>query len=241
MKSSKFRVKKVIGKGLILVGGAACIWGVALEVFHVDQFLTFAALKAHQADFRAYQTQHEWRTLGLYAAAYALLTAASFPAATGLSLLGGVLFGLWGGTLVALVASTVGALGAFLFARYVFRSFIERRFPAQIQRARDRHGASAPYHLFHLRLNPIMPFFALNLAMGVTRISAWTFTWVSLVGMFPGTLLYVNVGAQLGQIQAIADIVSWRVLLSLLGLGFVPLALRSTLGFLRRYIQSPTV
>ena len=51
------------------------------------------------------------------------------------------------------------------------------------------------FYLFSLRLVPLFPFFLINLAMGLTPIRTWTFFWVSLAGMLPGTFLYVNAGA----------------------------------------------
>ena len=50
---------------------------------------------------------------------------------------------------------------------------------------------------------PAFPFFVINLAMGLTPIRAWTFYWVSQLGMLAGTIVYVNAGTQLAQIDSL--------------------------------------
>src|SRR5262249_6745654 len=82
------------------------------------------------------------------------------------------------------------------------------------------------YYLFTLRLVPAVPFFLINLGMGLTPLRTWTFFWVSLLGMLPGTFVYVNVGEQLGAVAEPRDVLSLPVLASLALLGVVPLALR---------------
>ena len=47
----------------------------------------------------------------------------------------------------------------------------------------------------------MVPFFAINLAMGVVSVRAWTFYWVSQIGMLAGTVVYVNAGTQLARID----------------------------------------
>ena len=86
---------------------------------------------------------------------------------------------------------------AFLVSRYVLRSSVQSRFGArlaEIDKGVEREGA---FYLFTLRLVPLFPFFLINLLMGLTRIRAWTFYWVSQLGMLAGTLVYVNAGTQL--------------------------------------------
>jgi uncharacterized membrane protein YdjX (TVP38/TMEM64 family) len=50
----------------------------------------------------------------------------------------------------------------------------------------------------------------INLLMGLTPMRAWTFYWVSQVGMLAGTLVYVNAGTQLAGIDSLAPASSRR-------------------------------
>jgi hypothetical protein len=98
--------------------------------------------------------------------------------------------------------------------------------PKAINAGVEKEGA---FYLFALPLVPAFPFFAINLAMGLTPIRTRTFYWVSQLGMLPGTLLYVYAGTQLGQFQ-----VTWQLLLALAALGIFPLAAKKTLDASRR-------
>jgi uncharacterized membrane protein YdjX (TVP38/TMEM64 family) len=169
--------------------------------------------------------------VAVFFTAYVAVTALSLPAATVLSLAAGVLFGRWVGTAVVLLAATLGATLAFLSSRYLLRDWVRRRSGARLEavnRGVERDGA---FYLLTLRLVPAFPFFLVNLAMGLTPMRAWTFAWVSLVGMLPATFLYVHTAATLEGVHSPREILSPGVLLSLALLGVVPLALR---WFVRR-------
>ena len=76
---------------------------------------------------------------------------------------------------------------------------------ADIDKGIARDGA---FYLFTLRLVPLLPFFVINLLMGLTTMRAWTFYWVSQLGMLAGTVVYVNAGTQLAKIESLAGILS---------------------------------
>ena len=68
--------------------------------------------------------------------------------------------------------------------------------------------ADGAFYLFTLRLVPLIPFFVINLVMGLTGLKTRTFYWVSQVGMFAGTLVYVNAGHAIGQDESLSGILS---------------------------------
>jgi uncharacterized membrane protein YdjX (TVP38/TMEM64 family) len=94
----------------------------------------------------------------------------------------------------------------------------------------EKEGA---LYLFTLRMVPIFPFFIINLAMGLTAMRAFTFYWVSQLGMLPGTAVYVNAGTQLGQIQSLSGILSFDLLFSFALLGLFPLIAKKGIAFLK--------
>jgi pyruvate/2-oxoglutarate dehydrogenase complex dihydrolipoamide dehydrogenase (E3) component/uncharacterized membrane protein YdjX (TVP38/TMEM64 family) len=154
---------------------------------------------------------------------YVAVTALSLPGAVLMTLAGGAVFGLWWGTLIVSFASSVGATLAFLVSRFLLRDWVTARFGerlAAIDAGIKREGA---FYLFTLRLVPAFPFFIINLVMGLTPIKTRTFYWVSQLGMFLGTLVYVNAGTQLGKIDSLKGILSPGLLLSFVLLGSFPL------------------
>ena len=92
---------------------------------------------------------------------------------------------------------------AFLMSRYFLRQTIHERFGDRLKtfnEALEREGAN---YLFTLRLIPAVPFFVLNLVMGLTPIRTRTFWWVSQLGMLPGTAVYTYAGNSFPEISAI--------------------------------------
>ncbi len=203
-------------------------------IFDLPQFFSLDAIKTQQHLLNSYYQQHPVPFITGFFFFYVLVTALSLPGAALMTLLAGALFGLGVGTLVVSFASTLGATGAFLIARFLLRDVVERNFSdrlALIDEGIKREGA---FYLFALRLVPIVPFFAINLVMGVTKFNPFTFAWVSQLGMLAGTMVYVNAGTQLAQLDSLQGIVSPSLLLSFGLLAAFPLLARRGLQILQR-------
>jgi pyruvate/2-oxoglutarate dehydrogenase complex dihydrolipoamide dehydrogenase (E3) component/uncharacterized membrane protein YdjX (TVP38/TMEM64 family) len=188
-----------------------------------QRYLSLDNLKAQQAALEQWRAAHPAAAAAAFFAAYVAVTGLSLPGATLLTLAAGALFGwLWGTVLVSFAAS-IGATVAFLASRFVLRDWVERSYGAQlraIDRGVEKEGG---FYLFTLRLIPAVPFFVINLAMGLTRMRVRTFYWVSQLGMLAGTLVYVYAGTRLGTITSLRDLLDWRLIAAFLLLGFFPL------------------
>jgi pyruvate/2-oxoglutarate dehydrogenase complex dihydrolipoamide dehydrogenase (E3) component/uncharacterized membrane protein YdjX (TVP38/TMEM64 family) len=206
---------------LTLASALALFWA-----FDLGRFLSLEQLKASQAGLAALYQRHPWQVAGAYFGIYVLATALSLPGAVLLTLAGGALFGLLWGTVIVSFASSVGATLAFLASRFLLRDVVRERFGrrlAEIDRGLERDGA---FYLFTLRLIPVVPFFLINLLMGLTRMKTLTFHAVSQVGMLAGTLVYVNAGTQLARLDSLQGILSPALIGSFVLLGVFPLIAR---------------
>ena len=217
-------------KKLILLATALTL---AALFFALDlhQALTLPGLKAGLGEFEARRAESPLGVALAYFAVYVLVTALSLPGAAILTLAGGALFGLAWGTLIVSFASSLGATLAFLASRYVLRDAIQRRFGDRLKAINAGMAKDGALYLFTLRLVPVFPFFLVNLLMGLTPIRTLSYYGVSQVGMLAGTLVYVNAGTQLAQIDSLAGIVSPGLLLSFALLGVFPLLAKKFLGF----------
>jgi pyruvate/2-oxoglutarate dehydrogenase complex dihydrolipoamide dehydrogenase (E3) component/uncharacterized membrane protein YdjX (TVP38/TMEM64 family) len=219
---------------LALAGALALFWALDL-----GRYLSLEQLKASQAGFAELYQRHPWRVVGAYFGVYVLATALSLPGAALITLAGGALFGLFWGTVIVSFASSIGATLAFLASRFLLRDMVQARFGrrlAEIDRGLERDGA---FYLFTLRLIPVVPFFLINLLMGLTRMKALTFYAVSQVGMLAGTLVYVNAGTQLARLDSLQGILSPALIGSFVLLGFFPLiARRAVAAWQRRRVYA---
>ncbi|MEA3193491.1 MAG: hypothetical protein QOD26_1824 [Betaproteobacteria bacterium] len=199
---------------------------VAIAVFFAaggHRYFTFESLKQQQAAIDGWYRAHPVQTVLLYFAAYVAVTGLSLPGATLLTLAGGAVFGLLWGTVIVSFASSIGATLAFLASRFVLRDWVRQRFSERLKTIDEGLARDGAFYLFTLRLLPVVPFFLINLALGVSAMRVRTFYWVSQIGMLAGTLVYVNAGTQLARLDSPRGILSWQLLGAFLLLGLFPL------------------
>jgi pyruvate/2-oxoglutarate dehydrogenase complex dihydrolipoamide dehydrogenase (E3) component/uncharacterized membrane protein YdjX (TVP38/TMEM64 family) len=198
----------------------------AFVALNLGRYLSFDQLKASQASFAQLHAEQPLTVAAVYFLVYVLATALSIPGAVVITLAGGAIFGLWQGLLIVSFASTVGATLAFLASRFLLRDWVEARFGQRLSDINAGVNREGGFYLFTLRLIPVVPFFLINLLMGLTRMKVWTYYWVSQIGMLAGTAVYVNAGTQLAQLDSVKGILSPALLGSFVLLGIFPLIAR---------------
>ncbi len=203
-------------------------------IFGGHEQLTLANMQAQQLRLQEAYANHPMWFIGGYFAAYVLVAALSLPGASIMTLLGGALFGLVTGAAIISFASSMGATLAFWSSRYILRDTIEKKFAKQLGKIQQGVATDGAFYLFSMRLVPLFPFWVVNLVFGLTRLPTWQFYLVSQVAMFPATLVYVNAGTQLAQLEKLSDILSPSLIASFALLGLFPLLARWLLRLLRR-------
>jgi pyruvate/2-oxoglutarate dehydrogenase complex dihydrolipoamide dehydrogenase (E3) component/uncharacterized membrane protein YdjX (TVP38/TMEM64 family) len=211
---------------LLIIAALGVALAAAFVAFDLGSVLSLSTLKSRQAELAALTAERPWLVGGVFFAIYVATTAASFPGAAVLTLAAGALFGLGWGTLIVSFASSIGATLAFLVSRYLLRAGVREKFGARLAEVDRGVAKDGAFYLFTLRLVPLVPFFVINLLMGLTAMRAWTFYWVSQLGMLAGTVVYVNAGTQLGKIESLQGILSPGLIGSFVLLGLFPLVAR---------------
>lgn len=212
-----------MNKSRLLLLGFLILAVTAFFGLDLGRFLTLDFFKAQQATIEAYRNAHPWLSAGLFFTAYVAVTGLSLPGAAIMTLVGGAIFGLAWGTLIVSFASAIGATLAFLVSRFLLRDWVQTKFRDRLKAINDGVRREGGFYLFTLRLVPIFPFFVINLVMGLTPMRVWTYYWVSQLGMLAGTLVYVNAGTQLAQLESLGGILSPGLLASFALLGIFPL------------------
>jgi pyruvate/2-oxoglutarate dehydrogenase complex dihydrolipoamide dehydrogenase (E3) component/uncharacterized membrane protein YdjX (TVP38/TMEM64 family) len=206
----------------------------AFFVFDLGQYLTLESLKSNQQQLADFIQQNWLQAFIGYFILYVVVTALSLPGAAILTLGAGALFGLGWGLLLASFASTIGATCAFLVSRFLLREWVKTTFSNKIKAIDEGIAKDGAFYLLSLRMVPLFPFFVINLVMGITSIRTLTYYWVSQVGMLMGTVVFVNAGTQLVEINTLSDIVSAELLLSFALLGLFPLIAKFILNSLNQ-------
>jgi uncharacterized membrane protein YdjX (TVP38/TMEM64 family) len=220
--------KKLVQR--IIIVAAIIIAVILFKFLGLGQYLSLDYLKASQDKFTQIYASHRLLVIATYMGIYILVTALSLPGAAVMTLAGGAMFGFWVGVLVVSFSSTIGATLASFVARFLLRDWVQNRFGEKLSRINQGIEKEGAFYLFSLRLVPIFPFFVINLAMGLTPMKLWTFYWVSQIGMFPGTMVYVNAGKELGRIESLSGILSPGLIISFVILGLFPITVKKLLN-----------
>lgn len=201
--------------------------------------LSLSKLAQHETALREAKDSNPMIVYPLALLLYVLVTGLSLPGAGVMSLTYAWYFGFWQGVILVSFASTAGATIAFLLSRFFFQDTVQKKFGERIQKFNQAFQDEGPFYLFSLRLIPVVPFFIINLAMGLTPIRAGTFWWVSQVGMLPGTAAYVYAGSQFPSLKTLSEkgasgIVTPGLLIAFAILGLMPLTLKKLVPIFRK-------
>ncbi|MGD9602388.1 MAG: VTT domain-containing protein [Gammaproteobacteria bacterium] len=170
----------------------------------------------------------------LFVGLYVVATVLFLPGGL-LTLAGGAIFGTIPGALLSLTGATIGATFAFLLARYVASGWAAARLQAKLPTLMDGIESEGWKFVGLVRLVPILPFNALNYALGLTPIRLVHYVWASFAFMLPGALAYSYLG-HLGKEAAAGRVGPIRTALIIIGV----ISLMSLLSmFIKRFRKVP--
>ncbi|MGI9471986.1 MAG: TVP38/TMEM64 family protein [Rubripirellula sp.] len=193
---------KRFAKPLILL---AIVSLAAFLLWQFGEYVRLDYLATKEAQLRSFQADHPVLVYGVAFLVYVIVTGLSLPGAAALTLTYGWYFGFTPTLILVSFASTAGATIAFMTSRYLLRDSVQSRFGPRLQSFNEHLEEEGAFYLFTLRLIPVVPFFVINLVMGLTPIKARTFWWVSQIGMFPGTAVYVYAGSSVPNLGELAE------------------------------------
>ena len=203
---------------LLIATGAVAAFVLARD------YLSFDALQANYESLIDWRDQNIVLAVLVFAAVYTISVAFSVPGAIWLTLIGGFLFGTVLGTITVVLAATLGALLIFLAAKTALGDTLRAKAGAWVARMEDGFREGEISYLLIMRLVPAVPFFIANLAPAFLGARTWTFVWTTIVGIVPGTLVFISIGAGLGEQLSRGEkpdlgvIFEWHILGPLLGL-----------------------
>lgn len=223
-----------MSKGKIILIAIIVVLAALLIYVGPEKYLNLEFIKSQLDTLVGYREDNPLLAVIVYSGIYIAVTAASIPGALVLTLLGGAIFGFALGTGVALVSATIGATIAFLVARYLFEDLVASKMGERVAKIRESFKKEGALYLFSMRLVPVIPFFAINLLMGLTSIRTAVFFAASLVGMAPGTMVFVNAGTQLGKLDSVKGLLSPTLIASFLLLAIFPYVAKFALKSIRK-------
>lgn len=149
-----------------------------------------------------------------------MLTAFFVPGAIVMTIAAGAFFGVIRGAIYVNIGGTSGALITFLLSRYFAGNWVQKKYGHYLKKFNkemSRHGYN---YLLTVRIIPVAPFFLINFLAALTSIRTWTFFWTTMIGMLPGSLVYTFAGQQIVAIESVSDIMSLKLIIAFVLMGF---------------------
>lgn len=202
---------------------------IALHYSGVGKFISLETVqnqRMHLIDF--VQKQYIWSVLA-YMGIYIGVVVLALPLAALCTVAGGFLFGIVPAVVYTNVGATIGATIFFLMVRYSLGKSLQEKYENRLvwfNKQVRRYGIS---YLIAIHFIAVIPFFIVNLIIGLTRVPLWTFIWTTSLGVIPGSFVYAFAGRQLATIKSIQDIFSFNILLAfgfLLLLAIIPIVVQ---------------
>jgi uncharacterized membrane protein YdjX (TVP38/TMEM64 family) len=215
---------------LLLLLLAAII--AAVHLSGLGGYLTLASLTEHRGLLEQTVARHYLLSVLLYMILY-ILTALAVPGALILTVAGGVLFHTFPGMMYATIGATTGGVLAFLLSRHILGNRLQARYDAQFRQFNRELKQYGHLYLMAARLIPMFPFFLVSYLCGLTGLSLRTFTWATAAGILPACFVYTFAGSRIGSISSPNDLVTGRLLLSLIlpaFLSLLPMILKKLRG-----------
>ncbi len=138
-----------------------------------------------------------WSAL-VYILLFAILPIGFFPVPA-LALIGGVSFGLVNGSIYTIIGASMNCLLMFVLSRYIGHDYVVNLINEKFSKKNRDRILNAPDSklftlLFVCRLIPLIPYNLINYGFGLTNISLSKYMIASVLGIIPGTLVYLNLG-----------------------------------------------
>lgn len=199
------------------------------------RYLSFESLKTHREVLLVWTKFHFIPVMLGFMGVYILAVAASVPGAVFLTLAAGFLFGPFFGTIAVVISATIGAFIAFLAVELALRDWMAKKTTKWVKRMEHGFQRNAFSYLLFLRFVPLFPFWVVNIVPALLGIPKRTFFFATLIGIIPGSFVYILVGNGLGHafdahetpnLGIIFDPIVFLPLVALAFLSFVPIGYR---------------
>jgi len=114
----------------------------------------------------------------------------------------GLLFGIAEGTALSIFAGLIGAVLAFLIARYAAAGAVEELAGERLQRLQDAVERRGFVAVLYARIFPGIPRDVVNYVFGLTRVSLGAYALATLIGISPRAFAYTALGGSLGSFDS---------------------------------------
>ncbi len=211
----------------------------AFFAFGLEQYFTFEMLKNHRQELLHLVESYFVFASLIYMLVYIAIVALSVPGGAVMTITGGFMFGMALGTLYVVFAATIGATILFIIAKTSLGDPLRDKAGPWLDKLAKGFQKDAFSYLLFLRLIPLFPFFAVNLAPAFLGVKTRTYIIATFIGIIPGTFVFSSVGSGIGSVfdsgetfdpAGILTIEVWIALVGLAVLSIAPVVYKKIKG-----------
>ncbi|SFH93559.1 Uncharacterized membrane protein YdjX, TVP38/TMEM64 family, SNARE-associated domain [Tindallia magadiensis] len=151
-----------------------------------------------------------------------LCASLAIPGSGLITLAGGAIFGWLPGSLLVLLANSTGYMIVFMLTRFAFKDTVETHLKGSFQKIRKISNGHGPALLFMLRMIEVVPCFVVNSYFALTDMKPLTYFTFTLLGAYPGIVLFTHIGVQIVSVKQLVDLISIPTLLLFAAAAFIP-------------------
>lgn len=174
---------------------------IALALFFtlgLHKYFSLETLQENRVALNNWVSTNPAQALVIFVLIYAGAVAISFPGASILTVFGGYLFGLWPGVPAIVAAATLGGVVIFLASKTALGDLMSKRASGFVKSMEHGFHEDELNYMFLLRLVPVFPFWAINIAAGLLGVSLRNFVIGTFFGIIPGSFVYASIGNAAG-------------------------------------------
>lgn len=188
---------------------------LVVSVFNItglNKYLNLQVFLSNKNMIETYVADNYLASVLIYILSYIVILAFSLPGAAFMTIVGGFLFGTIVGAVYVNISASLGGLAGFFMTRYFLGNLVQEKYGDNLKRINDEIEENGSNYFFTLRLIPIFPFFLVNIAAGLTKVTVKKFLITTSLGTIPGTLSYTFAGSTLRTVESLESVVSLRML-----------------------------
>ncbi len=168
--------------------------------FGVNKLLNLNQLGENYQAIQGIIAENQYGVYGGFWLAYFLSVAFTLPIALILTIFAGIFFNLWIALALVVSAASLGAMVLMILAQYFFESWQSDFIDKIMAKIRDELQESPWSYGIFLRLVPIFPFAAVNLALAFLQMNKKIFFATTFIGIIPGSYMFLSVAGFIGEI-----------------------------------------
>ncbi len=179
---------------------------VAISIFMVGrEYINLQYIIANYEHINQFINDNQKMAYTIFFVVYALLVAFSLPLASVLTIGSGIFFEPWTALVLVVTSATFGAGILYWVVEHIITQKQRQFIDGVLQKMKGEMDKNMLSYLFFLRLTPVFPFWAVNLALAIYPVPFRLYFITTLLGIIPGTYIFITTTSLLRDVLISAE------------------------------------